>query len=312
LQSLPSIETIKSFCPAEKLHISSYWLEKHNYQSDGNSRIYRYIGDLFGPAKNVEQLVYLSQIMQARGVKTYVEHLRAHKSRNSGVLFWQFNDCCPAISWSAIDNTREPKAVYYYARRFFSDLLITVVSAATKAQNNLQPKPEPFNVVAINDSPDPVTATLNCQLIDLFGNVLDRVSFPIAIAPLSVSTAPKLPRELISPNNPENSMLHIALDKEGAKIAQNSFFYLPDKYINWPEPQITKSLRQVTDRQWKLKLKSNAIAIDVQISAPVKVKFSDNFMDLIPQDELEITIDYEQQVSLLESELQLRCLQSII
>ena len=311
LQSLPSIETIKSFCPAEKLRIASYCLEKHNYQLDGNSRIYRYIGDLFGPAKNVEQLVYLSQVMQARGVKTYVEHLRAHKSRNSGVLFWQFNDCCPAISWSAIDNTREPKAVYYYARRFFSDLLITVVSAEVKAQNNLQPKPEPFNVVAINDSPHPVTATLNCRLIDLFGNVLDRVSFPIAIAPLSTSTASKLPRGLISPNNPENSVLHISLDKEGAKIAQNSFFYLPDKYINWPKPQITKSLRQVTDRQWKLKLKSDVIAKDVQINLAAKAQFSDNFIDLMPQDEFEITINCEREASSVEPELQLRHLQSM-
>ena len=171
-------------------------------------------------------------------------------------------------------------------------------------------KPEPFNVVAINDSPDPVTATLNCQLIDLFGNVLDRVSFPIAIAPLSVSTAPKLPRELISPNNPENSVLHIALDKEGAKIAQNSFFYLPDKYIDWPEPQITKSLRQVTDRQWKLKLKSDVIAKDVQVNLAAKAQFSDNFIDLMPQDEIEITINCEREASLAESELQLRHLQS--
>ena len=311
MQSLPPIETVKTFCPTEKLNVGNHQLEKHNYQVDGNSRIYRYIGDLFSPAQNVEQLVYLSQVMQARGIKTYVEHLRAHKSRNSGVLFWQFNDCCPAISWSAIDYTRRPKALFYYAKRFFSDLLITVVSAAAKAQNNLQPKLEPSNVVVINDSPDPVTATLNCQLIDLSGDVLDHVSFPIAIAPLSTSTVPKLPRSFIRPNDPENSVLHVTLDKEGAKITQNSFFYLPDKHINWPEPQITKSLKQVTDRQWKLKLKSDVIAKDVQVNLTVKSKLSDNFIDLMPQDEIGITINCEQEVSLVESELQLRCLQSM-
>ena len=118
LQSLPNIETIKNFCPPDNLHIGSQILENHNHQLDGNSRLYRYTGDLFGAAENLPQFAYLSQITQARAVKAYVEHLRAHNFRNSGVLFWQFNDCSPAITWSAIDYIKQPKALYYYTKRF--------------------------------------------------------------------------------------------------------------------------------------------------------------------------------------------------
>ena len=95
------------------------------------------------------------------------------------------------------------------------------------------------------------------------------------------------------------------------KIAENLFFYLPDKYIDWPDVEITRQLSQITDRIWQLKLKSNAIAKDLQISTTMPAQFSDNFIDLIPPDESEITIDCQQQVPSLESVLQLRTLKSV-
>ena len=310
LQSLPHVETIRNFCPLEQLRIGSQILEKHNYQLDGNSRLYRYTGELFGSPKNLEQFVYLSQITQARAAKAYVEHLRAHNFRNNGVLFWQLNDCCPAITWSAIDYRCEPKALLYYAKRFFSKLLIAVVPEFEKAQAGLPPKLQSISVIAINDSNSPLTATLNCRLIDLFGSIIDHVAFPIAIGPFSTSAPLKLPKATAFPVNPEKSALHLLMDKDGKKIAENLFLYLPDKYIDWPEVQITKQLRRTNTKQWTLKLKSNAIAKDVQIIATVPAQFSDNFIDLIPPDEFAITIDCRQHVSALESALQLRSLKS--
>ncbi len=310
LQSLPNMETIKNFCPSEKLRISSYSIEKHNYQLDGNSRLYRYMGDMLGTTENLDQFVYYSQITQARAVKTYVEYLRAHNFRNKGVLFWQLNDCCPAISWSAIDYTKKPKAIYYYAKRFFSKLLITFVPELEKAKAGLPPVLQSINVIAINDSNQPITATLNCRLIDLFGSVLDQVAFPIAIGPFSTSSPLKLPKAIICPNEPNKSALYLLMEKNGKKNAENLFFYLPDKYIDWPKVEISKYFSQINQKQWKLKLKSNAIARDVHITTTVPAQFSDNFIDLVPPGDFEITIDCEQQVHSLESVLQLRSLKS--
>jgi len=308
LQSLPNTQTIKNCCPSDQLRIGSFQIEKHNYQLDGNSRLYRYVGDLFGAAEDLEQFVYLSQITQARAVKTYVEHLRAHNFRNNGVLFWQLNDCCAAISWSAIDHTKQPKALYYYAKRFFSNLLITVVSEFDRAKANSPPLLQSLNAVTINDSNQPVTATLNCRLIDLSGSLLDQVTFPVAISPFSTSAVLKLPKTLVHPARPDKSALHLLMEKDGQKIAENLFFYLPDKYIDWPKVEITARSTPITKKKWKLKLKSNAVARDVQISTTVPARFDDNFTDLIPPDEAEITIDFQQQLPSLERILQLRCL----
>ncbi len=310
IQSLPHIETIGNLCPPGQLHVGSYSIEKHNYQLDGNSRLYRYIGDLFGCAQDIEQMVYLSQITQARAYKTYVEYLRAHNARNHGVLFWQFNDCSPAISWSATDYTKKPKALYYYAKRFFSDLLVTALPQSDKAKNSPDIPLHPVSVTAINDSPQPVTAALNCRLLDLSGATIDYVEFPIAIAPFSITAMLTLPKAIVSPTNPQKSCLHLVMDNDGEKIAENLIFYLPDKYIDWPQAQITTRCRQITDSQWKLKLKSNVVTKDVQIITAVPAKFSDNFIDLVPPDESEITIDCLQPTASLESVLHLRCIKS--
>ena len=310
LQALPDMKTVKSFCPSRRLYIGSQTLEKHNYQLDGNSRLYRYMGDLFGTAETIEQFVYLSQITQARAVKAYVEHLRAHSRRNSGVLFWQLNDCCPAISWSAIDHRRNPKALYYYAKRFFSKLLISVVPVWDRPKAELPPTLQSLNVIAINDTDKPVTAVLNCRLIDLFARVLDCAAFPLTIAPFSTSISLKLPREIAFPPHPDKSALHLLMTGNDQKIAENLFFYLPDKYIDWPGVKITKYLYRIADRKWKMKLQSNAVAKDVQISGADPVQFSNNFFDLVPPDELEVTIECQQQSTSIESQLQLRCLKS--
>jgi len=312
MQSMPCMETVRKFCPAEQLRIGSYPVEKHNYQVDGNSRLYRYTGDLFGAAESIEEFVYFSQITQARGIKTYVEHLRAHNYRNGGVLFWQFNDCCPATSWSAVDVTGEPKALYYYAKRFFSKQLIAVVSEPVKAPFDLPLGLRPRAVAVINDSEQPITATLNCRLIDLFGRLLDHIALPVAIKPFSTLSLTKLAKTIISPAHPEKSCLHLVLDKDGEKIAENLFFYLPDKYIDWPKAEISRSFSRITEKRWKLKLKSNVIAKDVQIITGAAAQFSDNFIDLIPPDEFEITIDAGRDTSSIESALQLRCLKSVL
>ncbi|MHC4457247.1 MAG: glycoside hydrolase family 2 protein [Planctomycetota bacterium] len=310
LQSLPCLETIKNFCPPEGMHIGSFQIEKHNYQSDGNSRLFRYIGDLFGAADSFEQFVYLSQITQARAAKLYVEHLRAHKLKNNGVLFWQFNDCCPAISWSAVDNNQQPKALYYYAKRFFSNMLITVVPELDTPQASLHSELKPTCVIAINDSHLPLTATLNCRLIDLFGSILDHVSFPIALGPFSTSAMLKLPKAITFPRHPSKSALHLLMKRDGRKIAENLFFYLPDKYIDWPKQQIKKKATKINKNRWELELKADAITRDVQIITTVPAQLSDNFIDLIPPHSADIVIHCHQKVPSLEPLLKFRSFKS--
>jgi len=291
LQSLPDMETIKEFCPPSQIRIGSKSLDKHDYQ-ERNSRIYRYVGDTFGSPSDIEQFVYLSQLTQARAIKAFVEHLRSHNSKNSGVMFWQLNDACSAISWAAIDTRHRPKALYYYARRFFSNVLITAVPD----QENLKPGSREdlklTSVIAVNDSSEIVKgAVLKCRLLDLFGNKLQEAAFPLVIEAFSRSELISLPEEMVSTCDSEKTVLSIVLEKDGVTIAENLLLLTADKHIDWPQPEITSNLTSAGENKWKLTLRADTFVKDIHISLPQQAKLSDNFFDLLPGRDYEIDIE---------------------
>jgi len=303
MQSLPSVETIKKSCTPERLQVSSELIEKYDYQLDGINRLQRYISELFGNARTVEQFVHLSQVTQARAIKTYVEHLRVNSQINSGAIFWQFNDCCPAISWSAIDYYGHPKALYYYAKRFFEKLTVTFLPKFENTKANTPPMLRVMHAAVINDCPQPLTAILNCKLIDLFGKCIDQLTLPLSIGPFSTSLPIKLPKAFDVPKEPEKSALHIVVEKHGKKKAENLFLYLPDKYIKWPRAKIEKKMEQTDEKQWNLTLKANAIVKDLHIAIAGSTPFSDNFIDLIPPDEKTIAIQCTKQQLPIETNM---------
>jgi len=309
LQSMPTGKSLRRLCPAKKPRIGTQNLEKHNYQQQGNSRLYRYTADYFGPVKDPLLFAYASQLVQARAAKLYVEHLRANNTKNNGVLFWQFNDCFPAITWSAIDYDKQPKALYFYAKRFFANRLLTAEFQPNEHQRYLPP--QAISVIVLNDCPEPLTATLNCSLTDLAGEVLDKVTVPVAVGPFGKTVPLKLPRAIANPAARQKCCLHLKMENDSGKIAQNSYFYLPDKYIEWPEVEFEKNLSQIASDKWLLKIKSNAVAKDVRICLPDGFYVSDNFFDMLPADETEIIIKSCNKTDKLESQLLLRSVKSI-
>jgi beta-mannosidase len=79
-----------------------------------------------GVPEDMETYIDYSMLTQAEGLKYGVEHYRRNRKRTSGTLIWQLNDSWPGTSWSIIDYDLLPKAAYYYAKRFFHPLLLTV------------------------------------------------------------------------------------------------------------------------------------------------------------------------------------------
>ena len=296
LQSLPDIDTVKTFCADEGPGMASRAIEKHNYQLDGNSRLFSYLSELFDPPADLERLIYLTQLAQARRVKEYVEYLRAHNNVNSGVLFWQFNDCCPATSWSAVDCLKKPKALYFYARRFFAGILPTLLTQSNSPRPDIEPTLASAQAVVINDMPEPLTATLICRLMDMQGNLLDKVDLALAIGPSSTSSPLRLPKALVRPRNPQQSLLQLALENVDGVIAQNNFLYLPDKYMDWPKAQVARTFTQLDKRKWAITMQSDTVVKDVQVTTLAPAQLSDNYVDLIPQQPCELTVDFAREV----------------
>jgi beta-galactosidase/beta-glucuronidase len=54
----------------------------------------------YNAPKNFEDFVYVSQLLQAEGMRTGFEAHRRNKPYCMGTLYWQLNDVWPVASWS--------------------------------------------------------------------------------------------------------------------------------------------------------------------------------------------------------------------
>jgi beta-mannosidase len=123
-QSLPSLETIRTYAEEADWNMTSYIMEHHQRNEAGNSKIINYLTDHFRLPKDFESLVYLTQLLQAEAVRTGVEYWRRNRC-TSGALYWQLNDCWPVASWASLDYYGRWKALHYAARRFYAPVLLS-------------------------------------------------------------------------------------------------------------------------------------------------------------------------------------------
>ncbi len=313
MHAVPDIESIRQFCPVGEQRVGSNALDKHNYQED-NSRIYRYIAELFAMPRDLEEFVYLSQLTQARGIGMYCEYLRAHNYRNHGIMYWQFNDATPCISWSAIDYYKRPKALMYYTRRFFADVIVTAVTQTVELFNPdfIGGHREPLTlrkIVAVNDTADSIEAKLVCTLMEFDGNVIDETSDAVTLPARGCFELDELSKNFQRPEVAERCVLVIKLVAGDEVIADNTFLYVPDKHAVWPEPQIKKEFLDRDGRE-TLTLSCNVFVKDLQISAGPDVRISDNYFDMLPGVEYTVILESVGNAAIEPGQIKLRSVQT--
>ncbi len=309
-QALPEKKTLRSFVPDEKLYPASNELEKHNYQPNGSGRLHYYINELFRPPKNIDEFIYLSQLTQARAVRKNVEHLRSNSNINSGVLFWQFNDSCPAVSWSCIDYAGRLKALYYYAKRLFSPVITAVSAQYNPSRTPLEKTTASLTTSIINNSPRSSTGLFICRMCDMNLRPIDEFKRPVSISPDSIISF-VLPQSFVRLENPRDCFLCLLLENDKRTIAQSSFFYLPDKYINWPQAKIEIQSERRGDCEWILKLRVFSAIKDLCINISFDAQMSDNFFDLLTNEIKTVSILTREAIDDLPKKISFTCVNSI-
>ncbi|MGB0811938.1 MAG: glycoside hydrolase family 2 protein, partial [Flavobacteriaceae bacterium] len=120
--------------------------------------------------ENDEDYVYVSQLVQARGMRMGIEAHRRAKPYNMGTLYWQLNDCWPGISWSSIDHFGNWKALHYEAKKAFENVLIS-----------FERKGDEVGIYIVNDQLNTIDEMLKVRLLDFQGNVLWKSSKAISV-----------------------------------------------------------------------------------------------------------------------------------
>jgi hypothetical protein len=87
--------------------------------------------------------------------------LRRQRPRTMGSLYWQLNDCWPVASWASIDYYGRWKALHYYARRFYDDVLVSPFLHDDKV-----------DIYVVTDKLQPLSGTIHTRLLDFSGKTL--------------------------------------------------------------------------------------------------------------------------------------------
>ncbi len=214
-QSFPEMRTILSFAQSGDLAIDSPVMMSHQKNHGGNERILTYMLREYPEPKDFASFVYVSQVQQAEAIKVGAEDLRRNRPRTMGSLFWQLNDCWPVASWSSIDYFGRWKALHYYARRFYADLLISPFAHDGAV-----------NVYIVSDKLQATAGQIRMRLLDFEGKILlDKTQDVQLPAQSSAAYMSLNDKEVLGSADPERTFMVLDLKVGGQIVSRNEVFF---------------------------------------------------------------------------------------
>ena len=279
-QAPPVMETIKRFCPPDELRENSPSMEWHNKQNDGPARLLHYLQVYMPEAKDFEEFIRYTQFNQACALKVMIERCRRRKFKCGGVLFWQFNDCWPVVSWSVIDYYLRPKPSYYAVKKAFQAVIVSLAK-----------REEEIETWICNDTLKDLRGKLQLKSMSFKGKTLWAEEKNVSIATnQSVNILTKSIEEMRIKSRKED-FVYASLEIEGSKI-ENHLFLERGRNLKLPPRQFERRIHQSEDGL-EIELYSPVFVRSVILKVPGEdVQFSDNFFDLIPGLEKRIRLTY--------------------
>jgi beta-mannosidase len=290
------MKTVGAFTQAEdRTGIFTPVMLAHQKNNEGNSIIHDYLLRDYSEPKDFASFLYVSQVLQAEGIKIGAEHFRRSRPETMGSIFWQLNDCWPVASWSSIDYYGRWKALQYYARRFYAPILVSphVEDGSLK-------------VYIVSDKTESAPTTLRVQLMDFDGKVLLEESHAVDVAPLTSKVYVDWPlKKLTDAGAADTSRVFVVADLMGADtpISRNLIYLAPTKEVRL-KPAELKVETTGANGSYRVRVTSPVLARSVYLSfGDLDVKLSDNYFDLLPGETVEIAATSAASLDALKAQL---------
>ncbi len=305
LQSFPEMKTIRTFANDSDMAYRSPIME-HRQRSqmpwiakgfNGNEMIKTYIARYYKVPDNFEDFVYVSQLMQAEGVKFAVEAHRGNMPYTMGSLYWQINDCWPTMSWSSVDYFGRWKALHYKVKNAYREVLPIIGREKGQVQ-----------IKIANDGLSDQPATLESVLYDFDGNILWQKQIEINLLKNSSPVYLTVPEnEFLAKGNPSQMVLETIVKAGDKELGQNLYYFTDFKNLKLEQPELSKSIAKISDTEYEITLSTKKLAKNLAFfTSKTDGFFSDNFFDLIPGKTYKISFKGDSEN--LESELKIWCL----
>lgn len=270
-QSIPHLNTVLSFTDSSQLDLFSEDMKAHQKSSIGNQTILDYLPQYYPKSQNFEELIYISQLLQAYGMDLAFRAQRLAKPRCMGTLYWQLNDCWPILSWSSLDYYGQKKATHYVAEEDFATFMLM-----SEIKNNQ------LKTSIVSDSLKDISAKLQVSVITFRGDTLKRLEQDIDVLANQVSSF-NLGKMMMRSFNPSEAFIYSKLILDDETLADRVDFLVKPKDLELPDAPIV--LKERGNNEFIVSSSPSVFNYKVYLSTEEFGNFEPNFFHLVPGEE---------------------------
>jgi beta-mannosidase len=208
---------------------------------------------------------------------TGAEAHRLAKPYCMGSLYWQLNDCWPAISWSGIDHRGYWKAMQAYVRQAYEPVMFTLKS-----------KGDTLELWGVNDTRKSRKDTVHLRWWLNGETELKSISIPVALNPGNAVLIDSFLQLGIGQNLKDTSRVIITLESSDKPLARFYLVVRPVHYQGVHAP-LEWTCTPESDH-FRITLYSKAIHTSVYLPPEILFDQRDNFLTILPDRPLTIKV----------------------
>jgi len=278
-QSFPCEKTVNSFTLPKDRNVFSRIMEMHQRNGAANGKILTYLSATYRYPTDFATLLYASQLLQAESIKYGVEHFRRNRGRCMGTLYWQLNDIWPVASWASIDYYGRFKALHYYAKRFYSPILISCNETGERDSRpvvNMERTTDyvtKAQLAVTNDTLSEICGKICWELRTSDAKVLKSGTEDVTVCPMSVLTLDEMDFEKCSVSDTYLSYRFVSGDET---LSEGSVLFTAPKYFEFENPELNC---EINGDEITVFAKSYAKSVEID-SPDSDFILSDNYFDM--------------------------------
>ncbi|MGM0484697.1 MAG: beta-mannosidase [Candidatus Krumholzibacteriota bacterium] len=297
-QSFPPYQTVEYLAGSGRLQLDSEEISSHQKHPAGNELIKKYMKRDYWIPSSPGDFVYVSQLLQARGVRMGIEAQRRAAPFCMGSLFWQLNDCWPGVTFSCMDYFGRWKALAYSAREGFDDILVSPVLRG-----------DSIEVYLISDRLCSLEGELDVRVLDFNGELLFRESAGVNLPPGSGGVYFAAPAEEITgENGRKRTVLDSRFYHRGREAARNQLYFVSPGELILPEPEIEYDIVEA-EGGGIIRIGSGNLVKNISLELHgAESFFSDNYFDMMPGENREVRIQTDKDMEYIRKNFRYRSL----
>lgn len=293
-QSLACYDTYREYLSPSEMVLYSEAMNVHQKNPKGYRVMEEYmVRDLPLKKDDFRTYVYLTQLLQAEGIKIAMEGHRQKRPFTMGSLYWQVNDCWPVASWSSIDSRGRWKALQYYARRSFAPTALSFEKIDSTGMVKLW---------GVTDELQAKKGSVNLSLVDFEGKVLWSQTHDVNIPRNgNQEILFRSDKELLSGANPRKVVL-VADGVVDGKELRVLHYFVPMKNLALPKPDFTLELTSVEGTSKVMAaIHANKLLKSVLLQADkLQSKASDAYFDMLAGETRLVELNFDKPYSVDE------------